>query len=96
MERAGERLIATWDPIQRGLVIFEYDYYEEVEARLIASPKESRKARQFQQLFIGHATELEVDEAGCVVVPDELIETARVGDVASLEHRDRYWLWPSE
>ncbi len=96
MDRAGERLIATWDPKRRGLVIFEFDYYEEVEAKLIAMPTANRKARHCQRLFIGHATELDVDQSGDVFVPAPLIDVARVTDAATIERFERYWLWPSE
>ncbi|MEM1262472.1 MAG: hypothetical protein AAGH76_08750 [Pseudomonadota bacterium] len=93
--RAGDQLIATLDPIRKGLAIYDYDYFEEIEARIVSLSMADRKSRNFTRLFLGYATELEVTKSGDAELPDELVEAARVTDTRAIESLDRHLFWPS-
>ena len=66
------------------LLIYPMPVYEELERQLMELPNHSAEARKTQRLIIGHATELELDATGRMLLPAELRDYAGIGRKAYL------------
>jgi MraZ protein len=75
METCGGRLIVTVDK-DRCLLVYPLPEWEIIEAQLIALPSLHKQARLLQRLLIGHATEVELDSQGRILLPTILREYA--------------------
>ena len=58
------------------LLIYPYPDWEEIERKLIRLPSLNKQARRLQRLMVGHATELELDGNGRILISKELREFA--------------------
>ena len=84
VERSEGRLVATVDRSDRCLLIYPLPDWEEIERKLMRLPTLNPQARRLQRLMVGHATDLELDSHGRVLVPPKLREYAGLdasGDV---------------
>jgi len=72
-ERCGGKLIVTVDKDQC-LLIYPLPDWEEIERKLMRLPTLNPEARRLQRLMVGHATELELDGHGRVLLPPKLRE----------------------
>jgi len=93
MQRAQGKLIFTVDRDQC-LLLYPLPEWEQIERKLMSLPSMNAQARKLQRLMVGHATDVELDGHGRVLVPPELRE------FASLEQRgmligqgNRFELW---
>ena len=75
MEAFGGRLVVTVDE-DRCLLVYPLPEWEVIEAKLIALPSLNKKARLMQRLLIGHATEVDLDSQGRILLPTMLREYA--------------------
>lgn len=99
MDKHGiEELVVTVD--SRGtacLLIYPLSIYEELERRVSELPNHSAEARKAQRLFIGHATDIELDATGRMLLPAELREYAGIGRKAFLVGQgNKFELWDEE
>lgn len=79
------------------LLIYPMVIYEELERKLMELPNHSAEARKVQRLFIGHATELELDATGRMLLPAELRDYAGIGRKAFLVGQgNKFELWDEE
>lgn len=106
-EQANGQIVVTIDTEDRCLLLFPLPKWQEIENKIAALPSFQPAARRVQRLLIGHATELEVDSHGRVLVPPLLRDYAGVDKIVVLvgqgtkieiwsesnweQHRDR-WL----
>ncbi|MEL7449900.1 MAG: division/cell wall cluster transcriptional repressor MraZ [Pseudomonadota bacterium] len=92
-DRCSGQLIATVDR-DYCLLIYPLPDWEEIERKLMRLPSFDRKARRLQRLMVGHATEMELDSNGRVLVSRELREFARLEKRAILIGQgNRFELW---
>ena len=77
METCGGRLVVTVDK-DSCLLVYPLPEWEIIEAQLIALPSLNKQARLLQRLLIGHATEVELDSQGRILLPTMLREYARM------------------
>jgi MraZ protein len=96
-QRLGEscdgQLIITVDPDQC-LLIYPLPEWEEIERKLQKLPSFNKRARSLQRLYIGHATEVELDGAGRVLLPPPLREFAGLDKRAVLIGQgNKFELW---
>jgi len=75
LEGCGGRLIVTVDR-DHCLLVYPLPEWEIIESKLIQLPSLNRQARLMQRLLIGHATELEMDGQGRILLPAMLREFA--------------------
>ena len=54
------------------LVIYPLNEYEEIQRKVEALPSYSAMSKRLKGLFIGHATDVELDSSGRVLVPPTL------------------------
>lgn len=69
-------LVVTIDTEQPCLLLYPYHQWEVIEAKLEALSSFNPVTRRIQRLLMGHATELEMDSAGRILLPTLLREYA--------------------
>ncbi len=90
------QLVVTVDP-SNCLLVFPLPVWEELERRLIKLPALKRKARSYQRMLLGYATEVEVDAQGRILVSKELREFAGITRNAMLMGQgNKFELWDEE
>ena len=87
------KLIFTVDRDQC-LLLYPLPEWELVEKKLMSLPSLNPQARKLQRLMVGHATDVELDSVGRVLVPPELREFAALGQYGMLIGQgNRFELW---
>lgn len=93
MQSAQGKLIFTVDRDQC-LLLYPLPEWEQIESRLMSLPSMHVPTRNLQRLMVGHATDVELDGQGRVLVPPELREFAGLEQRAMLVgQRNRFELW---
>ena len=93
VERGQGKLIFTVDRDQC-LVLYPLPEWEQIELKLMSLPSMHVPTRNLQRLMVGHATDVELDGQGRVLVPPELREFAGLEQRAMLVgQRNRFELW---
>ena len=76
------------------LLIYPLPEWEIVERKLVKLPSLDTRARQLQRLLIGHATDVELDSSGRMLVPPPLREYAKLDKkVVLLGQGNKFELW---
>ena len=92
-ERCGGRLVVTIDRDQC-LLLYPQPDWEEIERKLMRLPSLNEHARRLQRLMVGHATDLELDGHGRVLLPAELRAFAGLTrDAVLIGQGNRFELW---
>ncbi|MEO9656224.1 division/cell wall cluster transcriptional repressor MraZ [Marinomonas sp.] len=73
-----EGVVVTIDPVSRCLLLYPVSEWEQIQQKLDKLPTFQPQARRLQRLLVGHATDLEVDKAGRILLPAPLREFARL------------------
>ena len=76
--RSAGRLVTTIDRFDPSLLIYPLPDWEELQARLQKMANMHAPVRILQRLLIGHATDMELDANGRVLLPQMLREHARL------------------
>ena len=96
-EDARGQLIVTIDYADTCLLIYTLPDWEEIESKLSRLPALNPVARSVQRLMLGHATELELDSQGRILVPPNLREYAGLmRDVVLSGQGKRFELWDEQ
>jgi MraZ protein len=94
VERSRGHLVATVDRSDRCLLIYTLPDWEVIEQKLVKLPTLNAATRRLQRLMIGHATELELDGNGRILIPPTLREYASLSRNAMLIGQGgRFELW---
>ena len=97
LEKSQGRLVITVDRDQC-LLIYPFPEWEQIERKLMSLPSLHAQARRLQRLMVGHATELQLDGHGRLLLPPELREFAHLErngmlwDEARWNERRALWL----
>jgi MraZ protein len=92
-ERCGGNLVVTVDKDQC-LLIYPFPDWEDLERKLMKLPSLNPQARRLQRLMVGHATELELDGSGRILLPPSLREYGLLNrDVMLIGQGLRFELW---
>ncbi len=92
-ERCGGRLVVTVDKDQC-LLLYPMPDWEEIEARLMRLPSLQPQARRLQRLMVGHATDVELDAQGRLLLPPNLREFGGLArDAMLIGQGTRFELW---
>jgi transcriptional regulator MraZ len=83
LEACGGRLIVTVDQ-DHCLLVYPLPEWEIIETKLNELPSLNKTARLLQRLLIGHATELEMDGQGRILLPAMLRDFAGLNKKAVL------------
>ena len=71
-----EQLVVTIDTEDKCLLLYPFPVWEEIEKKIENLPSFNQVTRRIQRLLIGHATELEMDDSGRLLLPPLLREYA--------------------
>jgi MraZ protein len=92
-ELCGGKLVVTVDKDQC-LLIYPLPDWEEIERKLMRLPTLNPQARSLQRLMVGHATDLELDGHGRVLLPPKLREFGLLTrDAMLIGQGSRFELW---
>ena len=92
-EMCGGQMVLTIDR-DHCLLVYPLPEWEEIERKLVKLPTLNSKARRLQRLLIGHATEVELDGAGRILLPPPLREFAELDKrVILVGQGNRFELW---
>jgi len=95
-ERCGGKLVVTVDKDQC-LMIYPMPDWEEIERKLTRLPALNKQSRRLQRLMLGHATDLEMDSHGRVLLTRELREFAGLDRQTMLIGQgNKFELWSEE
>lgn len=72
------RLVVTIDMDERCLLLYPLPEWEVIQSRLERLPNVDPTARRIQRLLIGHATDVELDGNGRLLLPNMLREFAQL------------------
>ncbi|GAB4223697.1 MAG: division/cell wall cluster transcriptional repressor MraZ [Gammaproteobacteria bacterium] len=75
-DKSDKNFVVTIDTEVACLLIYPLVAWEKIEEKLQALPSFNRAARRIQRLLIGHATEIELDDAGRFLLPKVLRDYA--------------------
>lgn len=96
-EASDNQLVATIDLHSPCLLIYTLDEWEVIERKLMSLPNVDPQARLYQRLLLGHASEMEIDSQGRVLLPGLLREHANIGKPAILLGQgNKFELWSQE
>ena len=69
-------LVATIDTNSRCLLLYPVQEWEQIQRKIESLPSFNPTSRRVQRLLIGHATDLELDNSGRILLPQTLREYA--------------------
>jgi MraZ protein len=94
LEICQSQLIITIDTDQPCLLIYPLPEWELIEEKIEALPSFNPTTRRIQRLLIGHATEVEVDTSGRMLLSNPLREYAQLGKkVVLIGQGKKFELW---
>jgi MraZ protein len=92
-ERCGGKLVITVDRDQC-LLIYPMPDWEEIERKLMRLPSLDPRSRRLQRLMVGHATEVDLDGHGRLLLPPNLREFGSLTRDATLIGQGQHFeLW---
>jgi MraZ protein len=90
---ANGRLVITVDR-DHCLLLYPLPEWEEIERKLVKLPSFNAAARRLQRLLIGHATEVELDGSGRILLPPPLREFAALDKaVVMIGQGNKFEIW---
>ncbi len=93
-KEAKSLLVTTIDTEERCLLLYPYPNWEQIEQKLENLPSYHPASRRVQRLLIGHATELEMDRNGRILIPSVLREYAGLGqNVMLVGQGKKFEIW---
>jgi len=90
---ANGRMVITVDR-DHSLLLYPLPEWEEIERKLVKLPSFNVQARRLQRLLIGHATEVELDGNGRILLPPLLREFASLDKaVVMIGQGNKFEIW---
>lgn len=90
-------LVVTIDTEERCLLVYPLQEWEPIQAKLEALPSFNPAARRIQRLIIGHATDVDMDGNGRVLLPSPLREYAGLSKkVVMMGQGNKFELWDED
>lgn len=90
-------LVVTIDTEETCLLLYTAAEWQEIENKLQKLPSFNVAARRIQRLLIGHATDVELDANGRVLLPTVLRNYAQLEkDVVMIGQGNKFEIWSQE
>ena len=94
VEICNSQLVVTIDTDQPCLLLYPLNEWELIEEKIEALPSFNPTTRRIQRLLIGHATDIEVDANGRMLLSSVLREYAHLGKkVVLIGQGKKFELW---
>lgn len=84
VEESSGSLIVTIDTESRCLLLYPFPAWQIIEEKLESLPSFQPAARRIQRLLMGHATEVELDRQGRILLPNLLRDYAELDKTVML------------
>lgn len=96
MDRCAGKLVVTVDR-DHCLLVYPYPEWEEIERKLVRLPSFNKQARSLQRLLVGHATEIDMDGNGRLLLTPPLRQFAGLEKRAVLIGQgNKFELWDEQ
>lgn len=93
MSQYDGQLVVTVDR-DHCLLLYPLPEWEELERKLVRLPGLNKQARRLQRLLIGHATEMELDGNGRILLPPPLREFAGLDKrIVMIGQGNKFEIW---
>ena len=90
----GQKLILTIDTDSPCLLLYPIYEWQKIEQKIQALSSFNKATRRIQRLLIGHATEIDVDSSGRVLIPTLLREYAHLEkEVVLIGQGNKFEIW---
>lgn len=97
LDEAQQRLILTIDTEENCLLLYPLPAWELIERKIEALPSFNPATRRIQRLLIGHATEMEMDGNGRILLPPVLRDYAGLDKrIVLLGQGKKFELWDEQ
>ena len=91
------QLVVTVDRSDPCLLLYPLPEWEEIERKLVRLGNLNNQARRLQRLLIGHATEVELDSNGRILLPPPLREFAHLDKhIALTGQGNKFEIWDEQ
>ena len=88
------QMVVTVDRSDACLLLYPLPEWEDIERKLVRLGNLNSQARRLQRLLIGHATEVELDANGRILIPPPLREFAKLDKrVALTGQGNKFEIW---
>lgn len=95
-ERCGNQIVVTVDR-DHCLLVYPFPEWEEIERRIARLPTLNRQVRRLQRLMLGHATEVELDGQGRILLSKELRDFAAIDrQVMFIGQGNKFEIWDEQ
>jgi MraZ protein len=93
VEDCDGKLVVTVDR-DHCLLLYPLPEWEDIERKLVRLPSLNKQARRLQRLLIGHATEVDLDSNGRILLPPPLREFAELDKrVVLIGQGNKFEIW---
>ncbi len=90
---SNKKLICTID-LDNCLLLYPLSNWLKIEQQIMKLPTLNSTSRQLQRLLVGHATDIDMDKSGRVLIPSELRDFSMIKKEAMLIGQgNRFELW---
>jgi MraZ protein len=97
MDASGGRIVATVSVFEPCLWLYPIQEWEQVRAKLQTLPTANAESRRILRLLLGHATDLELDGSGRILLPQVLRDFAQLDKQVSLVGQiNKFELWSDD
>lgn len=91
------QMVITVDRSDACLLLYPLPEWEDIERKLVRLGNLNPQARRLQRLLIGHATEVELDANGRILIPPPLREFAKLDKrVALTGQGNKFEIWDEQ
>ena len=96
-ELCGGQMVVTIDTEEHCLLIYPLQEWEEIQQKIESLPSFNPAARRIQRLLIGHATDIEIDGSGRLLLTQPLRDYAQLGKkTVLLGQGKKFELWSED
>lgn len=96
-EHCGGQMVVTIDTEEHCLLIYPIDEWEVIQRKIEALPSFNPAARRIQRLLIGHATDIDIDGSGRLLLTQPLRDYAQLDKkTVLLGQGKKFELWSEE
>ena len=97
LSQCAGQLVVTVDRSDTCLLLYPLPEWEEIERKLVRLGNLNNQARRLQRLLIGHATEVEMDNNGRILLPPPLREFANLDKrIALTGQGNKFEIWDEQ
>ena len=96
-EHCGGQMVVTIDPQDHCLLIYPIDAWEVIQRKVESLPTFNEQTRRIQRMLIGHATDIDIDGSGRLLLTQPLRDYAQLDKKAVLLGQGKkFELWSEE